>query len=52
MDRLLKLLSEINKDKKQESVNEDNYIRHEALTELYRLYKNGTIQRANELLKE
>lgn len=46
MDKLLELLAEINTKS-----NEINNTRHEALTELDKLYKNGTIQRANELLK-
>lgn len=46
MDKLLELLLEINKEP-----NKINNVRHEALTELDRLYKNGIIQRANELLK-
>lgn len=33
-------------------ISNDNFTRHEALSEVCRLYRNGTIQQANELLNK
>jgi len=61
MKRLIGLLSQMDKnsklitstrDKRQREalISEDNFTRHEALSEVCRLYRNGAIQKADELL--
>lgn len=63
MDKLLELLSKMNinsefinrardKNRRESLIFQDDIVRHEALSEICRLYRNGTIQRASELLNK